>query len=175
MNHISQELSFEYSDHNSREWAASHWNHWEAQNRFAIAPRQRVHAVGEWPQDTRDHYAALFDQVAFSSLPDFIAYEFFHSTILQTVVRDARPDGAWFRLEEKDDYVQRLLGFLSSVERFLTPAETRAWLRAWELPEGLEWLGQLGYVQSVAQDTEDDPMLWAETTQGYLVFLAIDG
>jgi hypothetical protein len=175
MNRLSENLTFDYSDRVSRKWAEDHWNHWEAQNRFSITPCQRTYAVGKWPQDARDHYAALFDPKWFPSLPDFIAYDFFHASILQTVVRDARPDGSWFRLEEKGNYAKRLLRFLSSVDRFLTAPETTAWLRTWELPEELEWLDQLGYVQSVAQECKSDVTLWAETTQGYLVFLVING
>ncbi len=173
MNRLSDFFGIHDSD--LHDWAERHWDHWEAQNRFAVKPARRSHAPGIWPQDQRDHYAAMFERQEFSRLADFIAYELFHASLLQTVVRDQQPDGAWFRLAEKDDYARQLLHVLSSAGRLFMAQEAKDWLRNWELPTALNWLLQLDHVRTVVREDGSDVTLWAETTQGYLVFLVVDG
>ena len=173
MNRIAALLNSQPAD---RDWAVAKWHAWNDRNRFDVRPVRRAHAVGNWPLDKRDHYTLLFPDDEFSSLFDFLAYDFFHASVLQTVARDTPPEGRWFRLIELEEYVSTLLGFIRSITDVLDQSEVNRWLRSWELPPECEWFRSLEFCQGVVREEEgSDATLWARTSNGYAVFLCVKG
>ena len=157
------------------DWARAQWLRWESQNRYAVTPVKKCHSTGTWPQDPREHYAVLFPKREIGEFLEFIAYEFFHASILQDLAGSGTADGSWFCLESIDAYTDRLLGFLRVQESAKSPDDIRRWLRLWELPDSLRWICELEHYGGLFRDDESDSTLWSETATGYLVFLVING
>lgn len=172
MNRLAHLLNVAVPD---QTWAEGHWRKWEALNRFSIQPMKRSYQKGQWPQDKRDHYVALFPKSQIGDFLDFIAYEFFHASLLQNIVADENYDGSWFRLETMDLFSKRLLTFLASQKAVLTSEQISEWLRAWELPDALLWMLDIPHQRGLIREDVSESTLWTETEDGYLVFLVING
>lgn len=158
-----------------REWTSSQWRKYLKRHRFEYIPYRRAHVRGPSRIGERNHYAGLYALHYFTSLAEFIAYEYFHSSMSQNLIRDKMPDESWFRLDTEANYADRLWRLFISIGSILEDGHAAKWLSSWSLPSDFDWLRPLAIRQAVVNEDTREATMWAETQAGYLLFLVMNG
>jgi len=166
-----------------RQWATSLWEKFEDDGPFGALPVKATYDTHPWSDLELECYAALYPKDAFADLAEFDLYIQYTASVQSLIIEALESDP---ELDETAGEIQEMFlpaevdevieghAISEKYKLFLTGSNINQLLKTWSLPESMNWLHELHYVEGDAWATRHEGSLTAVTEEGYLSFFAVD-
>jgi hypothetical protein len=150
------------------------WQFFESKGPEYSTPVKRCCVKEGIPSYVGGLYAALYPKADFRDLIDFNLYQWYSSSVQQSLIATGVPDRDWFLPETAEEGTTRFLAQLPAFEKRKNRRDIRQVFRDLQLPKGVEWVRELDFEEWEVSSGNGALELTAATKQGYLTLFVVD-